>query len=143
MDWLISIVVGVALWAFLPRGVVLVRAVKANQQDTWTIKNDSPLPVRLTSVRVASPETVELEPGKIEEPALPLGGLLGVRLSLDDETSDGIRLEWQRPWDQVVVGPGDTLTACVPVNTSVYIDYRRGGWSGVFERRHLVIHGTI
>lgn len=122
MDWLISIVVGVALWAFLPRGVVLVRAAKANQPDAWTIKNDSPLPVRLTSVRVASPETVNLATDTIEEPELPLDGLLGVRLNLDDETSDGVRLDWQRPWNQVVVEPGDTLTAYVPVNTSVYID---------------------
>lgn len=132
-----------ALWAFLPRGVVLVRATKASKPDSWTIRNDSPLPVRLRSVRVASPETVNLESDTVEEPELPWDGLLGVHLKFDDETAEIRRADWRRPWRHVVVGPGETLTAHVPVNTSLHIDYRRAGWSGVFERRHLDIHGTI
>lgn len=148
MDWisvaasgLITIVVGVGLWAFLPRGVVLTRTVKTDTADTWRIKNDSPLPIRITSVRVSAPETVDLEAESILEPELPPDGLLGVRLYLDDETAEIGRMDWRSAWDQVVVVPGDTMTAHLPTNTSLYIDYRRAGWSGVFERRSLVIHG--
>ena len=97
MDWLISVVVGIALWAFLPRGVVLVRSVHTNHADSWTIKNDSPLPVRLTSVRVASPDTVNLETHAIDENELPWDGLLGVRLRFDDESTEIKRADWQRP----------------------------------------------
>lgn len=150
MDWvsvyvsaLVTVIAGLALWALLPRGVVLTRARKANERDSWTIRNDSPLPIQLTSVRIAAPETVDLESHTVGEPDLPWDGILGVRLSLDDFTAEIARQDWQRAWGEVSVEPGDTLTAHVPTNTTLYLDYRRAGWSGVLERRSLVIHGGV
>ena len=156
MDWastgvgvLVSIGVGIFLWAFLPRGVVLTRAVRTKDAtgkhlyDTWEIRNDSSLPIRVRSVRVVTPDTWNDTTESFDEPEMPWDGLFGVRLSLDDSTAEIARRDWQRPWSEVVVESGDTLTAHVPNNTSVYVDYRRAGWSGLLERRHLVVHGEV
>lgn len=140
VDVFVSIATGVLVWALLPRGVVLTRAVRTENlkgerlYDTWELKNDSPLPVRLTSVRLVMPGY---------EGDLPWDGQHGVILTLDDETAEIARADWQRPWNKVVVEPGDTLQAVAEVNTSLFIEYRRAGWFGVFERRRLAIHGAV
>lgn len=140
VEVLVSIATGVLLWAFLPRGVVLTRAVKTENRtgepldDTWELKNDSPLSLTLTSVRLAMPGY---------ERDLPWDGEHGVRLCFDDETAEIAREDFQRPWNEVVVEPGDTLEAAMQSNTSLLIEYRRAGWLGVFERRRVVIHGHV
>jgi hypothetical protein len=132
--------VGVLLWTFLPRGAVLTRAVRSTNWrgepllDTWQVENIGPVPIRLRSVKVVGPALDE---------ELPWGGAHGVYLELDDETSDIARTDWQRPWNEVVVGPGDTLQVRVGTNNSLLIDYRRAGWSGVLERRSIAIHGGV
>ena len=141
IDVLVSIATGVLLWALLPRGVVLTRARRTENakgdtlHDTWEIKNDSPLPVRLTSVRVVMPG---------HEGDMPWdGGPHGLTLRFDDDTAEIAREDWQRPWNHVVVRPGDTLEAHVPNNITLMIEYRRAGWSGVFERRKTRIDGLV
>lgn len=147
MEWsstainaVVSIGVGVLLWMLLPRGVVLTRTLSG--PDLWQVKNDSPLPVRIMSVRVVSPEEWNETTSRFDEPVLPVdGGIHGVSLSIDDEVADTARTDNQRPWSEVSITPGDTLTARVPTNTTLIIDYRRAGWLGILERRHLGIHG--
>lgn len=143
VSWLeasVSIGTGILLWMFLPRGVVLTRAVRMYDSagelldDTWGLKNDSPLPVRLTSVRVIMPG-YEGELG-------PDGHEL-VWLTFDDETTEIAREDGRTPWSKTVILPGDTLTAAISNNTTLRIQYRRAGWSGVFERRRLEIHGAV
>ncbi len=146
---LVSIAVGLLLWAFLPRGVVLTRQVWTKDSggnplyDTWRITNDSSLPVRITSIRYVTPDTWNDESRSFDEPVLPSDGTDGIRLSLDDSTAEVARMDWKRPWSEVVVEPGDTLTAVVGTNTTLLIDYRRAGRVGLFERRHLTIHGGV
>lgn len=144
--------VGVALWAFLPRGVILNRSVRAQDwngnplYDTWEVKNDSPLPVFVRSVRVSGFQTFNEETGEIDKVDLPPDGLMGVTLHFDDHALEVARTDQPRPdqqgsWAGLVIPPGETLQAHVEVNTMLYIDYRRAGWSGVLERRSLTIHG--
>ncbi len=50
----VSVLVGIGLWAFLPRGAILVRSPRVDLHDTWEIENASAVPVRLRSVKVTS-----------------------------------------------------------------------------------------
>ena len=149
---LVSIAVGAALWAVLPRGVVLTRSFPASTADgqilldTWRVQNDSPLPIRITSVVVMGLGTVnrqteefewvELEPDDDEK-------LRGATLHLDDEVSEIRRLDRPIAWNRVIVPPGDTMKAYVTNNTHLRMRYRRAGWLGVFERRTLTISGGV
>lgn len=48
-----SAVLSVILWLVLPRGVVLTKVPPSEMLlDRWTVRNESPLPVRITSVSV-------------------------------------------------------------------------------------------
>jgi hypothetical protein len=142
VDVLLSIVTGLVLWILLRRGVVLTRATKHTDWqgrprfDTWEIKNDSALPVRLTSVWVKSP-------GYEGELSWEGGGGDGISLSFDDEVLKIAREDRERPWREVIVPPGDTLTAVVGGNRSLFIVYRRAGWTGLLERRMIVVHGGV
>lgn len=142
IDVLASAATGLALWALLPRGVVLTRSVRHHQPsgaralDTWEVRNESPLPVKITRVRVIRPEgTTELS-GTDNRPDL------SVSLSYDDEVQDISRTDRRRPWRGLPVLPGDTLTAVVSVNSTLCIRYRRAGWLGVLERREVQINGV-
>jgi len=124
----------------------MVRRVKTQSaagdalHDTWQLQNDSPLPVQITAAKVWG-VAEGLDP---EEPIdLPWDGIAGVWLRLDDFTAEFGRADWQRPWNEVRVEPGDTLTAHVDTNTSLRLLYRRAGWAGILERRSIEIHGGI
>lgn len=146
-----SLSVGVFLWAFLPRGVVLTRKERKvapggqPTPDMWVLTNNSPVTVRLTSVRVVSPNNFNPKTERIDELPLPVFGDpdTGVELELGDHTTDVARADFERPWPEVEVAAGDTLIARVPVQTSLKIAYRRAGWTGVLERRALIIHGDV
>lgn len=131
---MVAIGVGTLLWAFLPRGAVLTRSIKTDRPDTWELKNSGPVAIRVVSARILGPDIDE---------ALPWDGSVGVELHLDDENSEIAREDWRRPWNEVVIPPGDTLHAVVGNNTSLVIKYRRGGLSGVLERRIIAIHGSV
>jgi hypothetical protein len=61
---LASALTGVGLWAVLPRGAALTRAIRTTDwdgqplPDTWTIKNDSPISIELTSVTWRGADTL-------------------------------------------------------------------------------------
>jgi hypothetical protein len=92
----VSIMVGVTLWALLPRGVVLTRSFPAVAPDgrvlldTWRLRNESPLPVRIRSVAVSGVGTYDdtkgalrwLEVGTEDEDGL------SATLHLDDEVTE-------------------------------------------------------
>jgi hypothetical protein len=147
----ISLLVGLGLWAVLPRGVVLTRepkkyppGVDPSRVGEWTIRNASALPVRLTKVVRSGIDTFDTDTGKIRE--VPLETCTGsgsdVTLSFDDETL----YYWQEAaddWNGLVVPPGDTLTAYVNLNRTLTIHYRRNGMFGVFERRSVSLDGGV
>jgi len=145
----VSITVGVALWALLPRGVVLKRSFPAVAPDgrvlfdTWRPRNESPLPVRIRSVAVSGIGTYDDTKGVLRW--IDLGAEdaknLAATLHVDDEVTEIRRTDNDQPWRTVVVAPGDTMTAHVLNNTTLRIRYRRAGAFGVFERREIQIHG--
>ena len=142
---IVSVGVGVGLWLFLPRGVVLIAAVVTapDLYNTWTICNDSPLPVRLVRVTASGVSFIDDE-GKIITKKLPPAGFDDtVWLFLNDESSEIGREDWSTPWDEVTLGPGETMTAYVNLNHRLHIRYRRAGWCGVLERRSLLVQGGI
>lgn len=147
-----SVLTGVGLWAVLPRGVVLTRAVRAQGHDgrprfdTWEIRNNSPLPVTITSVRYRGANTYDDKSGRIPEVDLPVfegEGDLGISLTFDDEVAEIRRFDMRQSWRGMTVPPGDTLEARVLNNRDLVIGYRRSGLFGVFERRRVEIHGTV
>jgi hypothetical protein len=144
----VSVVTALGLWAVLPRGVVLTREARAQDLrgeqllDTWTLRNSSSLPIRITSVTVASPETYDANQDKILEVELPvLDGDGGVLLAFDDHVLETRRVEQNQPWRRLEVPPGDTLQATVMTNRTLRIKYRRAGFFGILERREVSIHG--
>jgi hypothetical protein len=158
MDWvaiginaLVAVGVGLLLWTFLPRGVVLTRTPRTKDfrgeslYDTWEVRNSGPLPIRIRSVRFSDVMTVDLDAHEVRQVELPAEGLPShdISLTFDEEMNEISREEWQTPWSQVVVEPGDSLLAHVPNNASLYIDYRRAGLSGILERRNITIHGGV
>lgn len=146
---LTSALVGIGLWAALPRGVVLTKRFPATSwngqilPDTWSLQNASALPVRLTSVRYRSPSTYNDATGRIEPREVPTeeGSTGPVQLTLDDGIAEITRHEQRLQWRQVVIPPGDTLTAHVSNNTDLEIKYRRDGLLGQLERRKLTLKG--
>lgn len=154
MDWLtvassgvVSLLVGVALWLLLPRGVVLTRAIRLHDRaggplyDTWEVKNDSPVSVKILSVRVLTPSCWDDRTQSFKWVELPYEGMTEANLALDDGVEEIGRQDWQRPWSRVMVSAGDTMTAHVLNNTTMEIRYRRAGPWGVLERRRLAISG--
>ncbi len=151
----VSVLTGVALWAVLPRGVVLTREQLTQGYDgkplynTWRIRNDSALPVRFTGVTYTGVNTFNPATDQIEVLDLPSWvpaeqeADLGISLSLDDEVAELTRDADELRWDEVVVPPGDTLTAYVNLNRTLSIQYRRAGRLGLFERRTLRIDGGV
>jgi len=158
----ISILVGVGLWALLPRGVVLTRGPLPQAPggeppyQRWQIRNDSPLPVVLTKVTHAGVHTYNDRTGTIDERDLPPDEderAPGISLVYDDEVQEISRQE-PRPkrfrrkprepsWRGQRVLPGDTLTAYVDLNRTLTLYYRRAGMFGVLERRRISIDGGV
>ena len=145
----VSITVGVALWALLPRGVVLTRSFPAVAPDgrvlpdTWRLRNESPLPVRIRCVAVCGFGTYDDTKGVLRwvEVGAEDDNGLSATLHLDDEVTEIRRLDNRQPWRTVVIAPGDTMKAHVLNNTTLRIRYRRAGAFGTFERREIEIHG--
>ena len=153
---LISLAIGLGLWAFLPRGVVLTRELCVRtpagepQYQTWQIRNASPLPVRIARVTYSGVNAYNPISEKIEERDLPgwvpheEEASLGIRLHFDDEVLEMTRDDGHKDtWRGHVVPPGDTLTAFVNLNRTLSIRYRRGGLLGFAERRTLRSNGGV
>ncbi|MEM8710832.1 MAG: hypothetical protein AAGG01_07765 [Planctomycetota bacterium] len=138
----ISVLVGVGLWAFLPRGAILVRSPRLDLTDTWEIENASAVPVRLRAVKVTSgmPEWDEKN-DRFVLSDLTHGGFYGTTLQRtdfigEDEAADAL-------WAGAVLRPGEKLLAHVQVNSDMTIHYRRDGWTGHLERRTVEVHGHV
>ena len=137
----VSSIVGIALWRFLPRSVaVLTRELYAN--DTWRIRNDSPVSVQLLEVTVTGVSTIDCD-GNIKAIPVDWDGSGIVNMTLDDESDEIGRCDWGKPWSEIVLRPGDTMSARVGNNTSLHIRYQRAGRFGRFERRGLTISGGV
>ena len=149
----ISTVQALALWAFLPRGVVLTRSLRLQDlaggplHNTWAVQNDSPLAVQLLSAKVVGVGTYDAERDQLLEVDLECvdgPGPQGVEMSFDDEVLEITRVDRDKPaWSGQRVPPGDTLQVSVPLNTRLTIRYRRAGPLGLFERRMLTIDGGV
>lgn len=149
---LVSVLTSVALWALLPRGIVLTRSVRSQDfrgqpmTDTWELRNDSALPIRIVSVTVCGPHTYDHSRNKIAEIDLPIfegRGKEGASLVFDDETLEIRRTDTARSWRGIEIPPGDTLEAVVENNRTLRIRYRRAGRFGIMERREISIHGYV
>lgn len=143
---LVSAIVGIALWLFLPRGVVITRSKPARDvhgepiPDSWVLRNESPLPVQILDVRYIGISTVvnghpawkPLTPsGLTNEPFL---------VSLDSDTGGGA-MSSDSDWNAVQLAPGDGLVLQMPLHHKLEMRYRRAGWVGVLERRAVTIQG--
>ena len=134
---------GFALWAVLPRGVVLTRRGYEGSQNVWELRNDSALPVQITSATVMGAITYNEETGKIEEIELPPEYLPGDKyfglfsLAFVDPVTEIRRADELCPWLGQVVPPGDGLRALVVPQGGMLIKYRRDGRLGIFERREI------
>lgn len=145
----ISLLVGLGLWAVLPRGVVLTReyktyppGVEPNRYGEWTIRNASALPIRLTKVVRTGIDTFDPETGEIHEVPLETWteNEADVTLTFDEETLY-YKQDVAEGWKGLIIPPGDTLTAYVNLNRTLTIHYRRDGVFGVFERRAVSLDG--
>jgi hypothetical protein len=152
LSTLISVVSSVALWALLPRGVVLTRAMRARGEwdplmESWTLTNDSPLPVTFISVKYCSPETFDPVTDTIREIDVPAddgaAGATGVLLRFDDEVLEVRRQDHHSGWSGLSVPPGDTVSVFMSNNRTLRIRYRRSGWTGHLERRRLEVHSGV
>ena len=143
---LASTIVGVALWLFLPRGVVITRSKPAHDvhgdpiPDSWVLRNDSPLPVQILDVRYLGISTIVnavpiwkplTPPDLTSEPFL---------VGLDSDTGGGA-MSNDSSWSTVQLASGDGLILQMPLHHTLEMRYRRAGWSGGFERRAVTIQG--
>lgn len=147
-----SAVVGLALWLLLPRGVVLTRNRMTQDwagrpiYDTWALRNDSALPIRVRRVLVTSASLPDGPSGQFAPRPLTadLQKRTGASVQLDDEIAEITREEAQGGrWEGVRVEPGDSLIAHVPNNTGLTVHYRRAGVAGVLERRTVRVQGGV
>jgi hypothetical protein len=152
IEVVIALVTGAGLFFALPRGVVLTRSPRTQDfngqglYDTWEIRNDSALPVRIMSVTYAGPDTWNETTGRIEQLELPTfegEGKLGVSLAFDDEVLEITRFDSGKRWRELVVPPGDTMRAHVVNNRTLTIRYRRDGFFGRLERRVITVDGGV
>jgi hypothetical protein len=128
--------------------------------DTWEIKNDSAVPILLTSVEDAGPgswvdpteqtrwrkfgDWLRRRPPGYTRRQLAAdveGKRHGVSLRFDDDVSETRRTDSEQPWKGQEVMPGETLTARVTGINHLLIRYRRLGPFGILERRRLDIFG--
>lgn len=143
----ISIMGSLLLWFFLPRGVVLTSAELPYGEDDYEppydelgatgtlfrVKNESPLPVKILKATISGFMVYETTGGPNE---LDVTDTYDEHLILDADYGDP-------RWRGHITPPGNTFLANVHLNTTLKIKYRRAGWSGVFERRLLVIFGGL
>lgn len=147
-----AVVAAILLWLVLPRGAVLVRSPRTHYPDgtplydTWEVRNDSAVAVRIRSAAYMGSGTYDDARGRMNWDELPTNahdsGLL-LHLRLDDEVPEMRRLDAGLPWRKVVILPGDSMVAHVPNNHDVRIRYRRAGFWGLLERREIRVHGGV
>ena len=143
----ISILCSLLLWLFLPRGVVLT-STELPYSETgyeppydelevrgtiWRVKNESPLPVVILKATISGMATYDETAESFGE--IDVTDTYDKYLILD---SDG-----DPSWRGHITQPGDTFLASIDLNSNLKIKYRRDGWSGVLERRQLVIFGGV
>ena len=151
-DEMPAVLFAILLWLVLPRGAVLVRRPRWHYPDgtplydTWEVRNDSAVAVRIRSAAYMGSGTYDDARGRMNWHELPTNaqdsGLL-VDLSLDDEVPEMRRLDAEQPWRKVVILPGDAMVAHVPNNHDLRIRYRRAGLWGFLERREIRVHGGV
>lgn len=143
----ISIVCSLLLWLFLPRGVVLTSAdlpYSENGYDPpyddmdakgriWRVKNESPLPVAILKATIRGFETYDDATGEFKE------------IDVTDTYDEYLILDsyGDPDWRGHIITPGDSILATIGINSHLKIKYRRAGWSGVLERRQIVIFGGL
>lgn len=126
-----SLLVGVGLWAFLPRGVALTKAVDTTGPDQWRIENRTAEDIKVMRV-LANGGMTDFRTIEV------LGtGLADFHIDADQEGADE-----QPEWPRTTLNPGMGLSVQVPVNSHVVLKYRRAGWSGVFDRGEVQVFGT-
>lgn len=141
-----SIIVGIALWLFLPRGVVITRSKPARDvrgepiPDSWVLRNHSPLPVQILDVQYIGISTIVNE-HPVWRPVAPseLTNEPFV-VSLDSDVGGGA-MSNDSSWSTVQLAPGDGLVLQMPLHHKLELRYRRAGWTGAFERRAVTIQG--
>lgn len=146
---LASAITGVGLWTVLPRGAALTRTLRTTDWDgqplldTWAIKNDSPISIEITSVAWQGIETLKGDELVWRELPVDTSKAHGVELTPDEEQLYYKLTESLGRWSGLVLPPGDTLRATVMNNHGLRIKYRRAGWTGIFERREIKVHGGV
>jgi len=144
---LASTIVSIALWLLLPRGVVITRRKPAIDDfgepipDSWVLRNESPLAVKILRVRYAGFSTIvdeslrwkRLSPDQLTDD--PFDAVL------DSDVGGGEVLSAHETWRGFQITPGDGLVLRMPNNHTLEVRYRRAGWAGVLERRTIRIHG--
>ncbi len=144
-----SALTGFVLWAVLPRGVALTRSLRVTDwdgsplHDTWTIKNDSPIPVLITSVAWQGVMTMDGDTLRWCELPAENSEIHGVGLVPEEEQIYYRVTDALGRWRGLVLPPGDTLRATVMNNHDMRIKYRRAGATGVFERREIRVNGGV
>lgn len=143
---LASTIVGIALWLFLPRGVVITRSNPARDVhgepilDSWVLRNESPLPVQILDVRHLGISTiVDSHPAWMPVAPSELANEPFV-VCLDSDIGGGA-MSNSSEWNTVRLTPGDGLVLRMPLHHKLEMRYRRAGWTGVFERRAITIQG--
>ena len=139
-----SAVVGWLLWIVLPRGIVLSRKFPAHNfagspiPDTWILRNESSLPVRIAKVEAIGAAF----DGSDWNDLSPLEAMkLGFFPTLDSDISGGEALAGIERWKEVRVMPGDGLQVKMPGNTVFRITYRRDSIVSFVETRQVTVFG--
>lgn len=143
---LASTIVGIALWLFLPRGVVITRSKPARDgygepiPDSWVLRNESPLAVQMLGVSYSGISTFVNE--QLTWKTLTPSELTGEPfvVQLDSDVGGGA-MSNDTSWSTVQLAPGDALVLQIPLHHQLEMRYRRAGWTGVFERRIVMIQG--
>lgn len=134
-----SVMTGVMLWAVLPRGAALTRTFVS--PDRWVIRNDSPIPVRITSVTWQGVDTVEGDKLVWRDVPVEVEHDAAIGLTPSEEQLFYDLTLTHRKWSGFVLPPGDDMAATVMSNRTMRIRYRRAGFFGTLERREIRIHG--
>ncbi len=143
----ISIIGSLLLWFFLPRGVVLTKSelpygkkgYKPPYDDLevkgsiWRVKNESSLPVVILKVTLSGMETYDESTESFK------------KIDVTDTDDEHLILDdyGDTRWRGHIVDPGESFLANVGINSDLTIEYRRAGWSGVLERRQLMVFGGL
>ncbi len=126
----VSMLSSLLLWFFLPRGVVLTSP--GDDSAFQTVRNASPLPVRILKVTVSGVGYVN-DAGKF------------IEVDVTDSHDDYLEVlgEGDAVWRGHIIPPGHGVGVRARINGCVTIRYRRAGWSGVLERRRVDVFGGV